>query len=350
MPNIKLLKEPGYIYDLSFIFFLRFNQELCREKMTVNTKTDSEDFLRIAKNFGDISDDLYVFFHALENDRCFFSVNYLGAYKDRFATDYGMDLIQNELSDYSVVIKRMIQFYFRDLQEQEIEKYRSSASELFDLIKKSDYTDTEKLKLYEFFINPTPYIQKLQFELMQKHVQLSAYYEKNYLKMLEAFNDLTFDVLTEQLKPIRNFDFMNECGEQFYLSFCLLHKNCIFIYALDNDIACLLGVDYLSTIQHLQDKDNRVQLDEFGSALSELSRVKMLDMMLERGALTCKEFEKEFHFSGSTAYHHLTILTKYGVVKTHNEGKTVYYSVNEQHFDTVIEKLEKYSTQRRRRS
>lgn len=350
MPNIKLLKEPGYIFDLAFIFFLHFNREVCLEKFTVNSKPDAEHFARIEKDFGEISNDLYVFFHALESDRCFFSLNYFSHYQDHFATDFGIELLQKELSDYPTVIKRMIRFYFCNLQDQEVEKYASSASELFELIKQSDYTDSEKLRLYEFFINPVPYIQKLQFELMQKHMLLSAYYEKRYTKMLEAFNELTFDVLNEQLKPINDIDYLIDDNEDIYLSFCLLNKNCIYFFPTQTGVTFLFGIDYLSTIKHLQCKEDAIKLDEFGSAISEESRVRMLDIMLERGPLTCKAFEKVFRFSGSTAYHHLTILTKYGVVKTHNEGKTVLYSINEQHFDAVIDALKKYSTQRRRRS
>ena len=349
MPNIKLLKEPGYIYDLSFIFFLHFNREVCLEKFTVDSKPDAERFARIEKDFGEIPDDLYVFFHALESDRCFFSLNYFVRYQNRFATDYNMELLQKDLSDYPTVIKRMLQFYFPNLQEQEIETCTASVGELFEVIKASDYTDTEKLRLYEFFINPIPYIQKLQFELMQKHMLLSAYYEKNYAQILTAFNDLSFDVLSEQLKTVKNLNCKEMESQEFYLSFCLMNKNCICYYANDLGVTFLLGVDYVATVKFLNTKRDKVKLDEFGSALGEESRIRMLDILLERGPLTCKEFEKEFQFSGSTAYHHLMILTKSGAVKTHNEGKTVFYSVNEQHFDAVIEVLKKYSTQRRRK-
>ena len=29
MPRIKLLREPGFIYDLIFVFYLKFNTKLC---------------------------------------------------------------------------------------------------------------------------------------------------------------------------------------------------------------------------------------------------------------------------------------------------------------------------------
>ncbi len=348
MPNIKLLKEPGYIYDLSFLFLWRFNPEVCREEFALYLKSDSEYFLKITKEFGDISDELYVFFHALESERCFFLMHYFSEYQNRFATDYSMGLVQKELSDYPTVIRRMIGFYFPDLQAEKIEKCAMSAGELFEVIKLSDYSDTEKLRLYEFFINPVPYIQKLQFELMQKHVLLSAYYEKNYTKMLSAFNELSFDMLSEQFGSHFDFSFIQEKNETFYLSYCLLRKNCISFFPNQCGLVCCLGTDYATTLRYLSKRTEGVKLEEIGAALSEASRVKILDVILERGEITCKELEKVFEFSGSTAYHHLMVLTKSKVLKTRNEGKTVYYSINERHIDATMDALKKYSSQRRR--
>ena len=38
MPQIRLLKEPGYIYDLIFIFYLKFNTKLCINNLDSNDK------------------------------------------------------------------------------------------------------------------------------------------------------------------------------------------------------------------------------------------------------------------------------------------------------------------------
>ena len=41
MTKIKLLKEPGFIYDLIFVFYLKFNTKLCIKKLE-NSEQDSE--------------------------------------------------------------------------------------------------------------------------------------------------------------------------------------------------------------------------------------------------------------------------------------------------------------------
>lgn len=349
MPNIKLIKEPGYIFDLLFIFFLKYNTEYCME-MFVNQKKETEDkefYQQILKDFSPISDDLYVFFHAQKNGRCFFVHSYFDHYKNNFTSDYNFEFLQRELSNYEEVVRRAVQFYFYDLSEEEMETCIHSNVKFFEVIKNSDYTDTEKSRFYEFFINPSPYIQKLQYELMAKEVQLSAYYEKNYLSILDAYNQLTIDILIDQLKPLKDLSFFKNDESQLLVSFCLINRECIRCMPMVDASVYLLGNEYMSGIEAIQSACEPINLYEVGTALSEESRVKMLDLMLEKNEITCKDLERTFNFSGSTAYHHLTILLKYGVIKTRNEGKTIFYSVNNKSFDAVIDVLNKYSSNKK---
>ena len=73
MNKIKLLKEPGYIYDLFFIFYLKFNMQVFIEKLPNDNEKEKNIafFEDITNQFSDIPDDLFVFFHANEADRAF---------------------------------------------------------------------------------------------------------------------------------------------------------------------------------------------------------------------------------------------------------------------------------------
>lgn len=348
MQNLKIIKDPGYISDLLFVFFLKFNKEYCLEHF-VNQKKEKEDkafYEQIIKDFASDSDDLYIFFHALDNGQCFITRNYFYPYKQKFASDYNFAFLQNELSDYPQVIKKVMRFYFHNLTDEDIESFINSNAKLFDVIKKSDYTDTEKSRLYEFFINPIPYIQTLQRELMVKEIQLSAYYEKNYSKIFDTFNQLTFDVLKEQLLPLYDLTFIDKDGITLFLSVALINKMQICFCVQEQMGVFILGSDYLESVDDTIDRESCVKLDGFCNALSEENRVKMIDLMLENGEISCKDLERIFNFSGSTAYHHLTILMRYGVIKTRNEGKTILYSVNTKNFDSFINQLKKYSSRK----
>ena len=82
MPNIKVLKDPGFLYDLNYLFYVKFNTQLCVDSLADETKKEAyKKYLEeTLKNFGDISDDLYVFYHAIKNGRCFITTYYLDPY------------------------------------------------------------------------------------------------------------------------------------------------------------------------------------------------------------------------------------------------------------------------------
>ena len=105
----------------------------------------------------------------------------------------------------------------------------------------------------------------------------------------------------------------------------------------------LLGYDYVSVISAIVKAKKTHSLEDLCGALSETSRIQILRLLLERKEVTCKDLEKIFNFSGSTAYHHITLLTKIGAVKVRNEGKTIYYSLNRKYFDIMRAQLKVFS-------
>ena len=344
MPQIRLLKEPGYIYDLFFIFNLKFNTKL-RINELENNENLSENikyYNNIMDQFSDIPEDLFVFFHALENGRCFMYTQYFNPYKEQLSTTFNFKFLLSELPDKERLKERLIRFYFYDLPDEEVEACIKSNTPLFSHIKNSSYSGEEKSKLYEFFIDPEPYIQTLRYELMAKEIMLSQYYEKNYQKILEVFNQTTFEILNKDMKGLRDLSFIKKNNQTLYVSYCLLSKFTINFMGIEEGAVYLLGHDYLSVIDYAKNKKD-LSLQDLGNAICEESRVKILQLLLEREEVTCKDLEKIFSFSGSTAYHHITMMMKIGLVKTRNEGKTILYSLNRKYFDAIIDVLIKFS-------
>ncbi|MBE6608167.1 MAG: helix-turn-helix transcriptional regulator [Ruminococcaceae bacterium] len=345
MPTIKLLKDPGFLYDLNFLFFLKFNTQLCVDNLEDNSKKESyEKYLKeTLQYFGDISDDLYIFYHAIDNEHCFITTHYIDPYKNKFASDFNFKHFKKILGNTEQIIRNAVRFYLKDLPDEEIKECFMSQSKLFDCIKNSKYSGEEKSKLYEFFINPTVYIQVLQYELIQKEVLLSNYYKDNYEKILEAHNKITYETLCENLKGIRDLSFLQDGDQILYTSFCLLSKYRMKLFFIKEGAIYILGYDYPSIIDEVVNAKKMHPLEDLCDALSETSRMQILELLLEREDVTCKDLEKIFNFTGSTAYHHISLLTKIGAVKVRNEGKTIYYSLNRKYFDTMIERLKVFS-------
>ncbi len=347
MPNIKVLKNPGFLYDLNYLFYAKFNMQLCIDSLDDDGNRESyAAYLKeMLSDFGDISDDLYIFYHAIGNGRCFITTYYLDPYKEIFTKNFDFKYFKSLLCDTGELVQNMIRFYFQGLSEEELNECFTSSSKLFSCIKESGYSGDEKSKLYEFFIDPAPYLQVLQGELVEKEILLSAYYKENYEKILEAHNNLTFETLCDRVKELDDLSFLKGTGQILYTSFCLLYKYFMKLSFVGDGAVYLLGYDYICAIETLIELKTAYPLEVMCSALGETSRIQIMRFLLERGEIICKDLEKAFDFSGSTAYHHLSILLKSGALKVRNEGKTIYYSVNRKHFDMLIEQLKEFSNE-----
>lgn len=345
MPRTKVLKDPGFLYDLNYLFYAKFNTQLCIDRLADETKKEA--YIRYLKetlqHFGDISDDLYVFYHAIKNGHCFITTFYLNPYKNHFPTDFNFKFFKNLLSDTDGMIRNLIRFYLFDLSQESLEECFSSTEKLFAYIKASKYSGEEKSKLYEFFINPIPYFQTLQYELIEKEILLSAYYKDNYETILEAHNKTTFELLCENVKDIDNLTFLNDGEQVLFASYCLLNKYQLRLFLIEEGAVYLLGCDYVSIISEIAEAKKTSPIEDLCGALSETSRIQILKLLLNRKEVTCKDLEKTFNFSGSTAYHHITLLAKIGAVKIRNEGKTIYYSLNRNYFDKMRAQLKVFS-------
>ena len=342
MPDLKLIKNPGYVYDLMFLFYYKYNADLIPEIFEADEE-QMQYFSENVKLFEPISDDLYIFFRVTPSKRCFFTVNYFNNYSKIFTTEYDLAFIQKEINDHDLFIRNVIKHYFEELDDNEVNEYMKSNKYLFEIIKKSDYDDKLKSKLYEFFIDPDSYIRLLQYELMAKDVQLSSYYERNYLRILDVYNGLKYEELEEKFGFLGHSvgDKMNR--ENVFISFCLLNKNLLFFGYQPHATLYLIGVDYLSSIEYLRKKRIDLIPEQFGAVLSDTTRVKMLNIILEKGECTCKELEVALSIPASTAYHHVSALERCGAVEGAIVKKSMLYRINRKYFSSIIEYFKKFS-------
>lgn len=337
MTRTMLLKTPGFLFDLNFIFYLKFNMKLYLKNLLITDKKEetAKYFADLSKQFGNVSDDLYVFYHAIGNQRCFMTTQYLKPYKKGFATTFDFKYMINELSNDEELVSRLIGFYFYYLSKSEIEECIGSREKLFGHIKKSEYSSEEKNALYEFFINPTPYIRQLRNELIEMEGKLSEYYRNHYEQILDVHNHITFETICERLYGLRDLNFLLENDQALYISYSLINKYYIEEFTINDGILYILGNDYTSVLQASIEGKRTSDFETFGNALGDASRVKIFDYILKNHEATCKDLEKAFDFSGSTSYHHLTLMTKARILVTRTEGKTVYYMINYKLMETM---------------
>lgn len=350
MQNIKFIKEPGYIFDLFFLFTLYFNQEYCLKNF-VNTNKEAEDrayFEDLLSDFGDVSDELRVFFELQDNKKNFMSTYYFEPYKYDFITDeYNLDKVQVALTDYKSVVQNVIKFYCKDFENTKTVDNNLSLTVISNWIKKSKYNGEIKSALYAFFIEPLPIIRKLSYELMVKGEKLLRFYDEQGHVLNQLQRNFKSEILADSLKKYRVYPVNIDEFENLFVSFSLLNRNLVKTLFLDDGVIIQLGMDYITFVDHLITLNRLPELESFGNAVSEQNRIDILNLVHRRGEITIKEVEQELGFTGANSYYHLSLMIKVGILKSRNRGRTILYSVNEKYFDDLCDILITYSKRKK---
>ena len=333
MKKIVLLQEPSFLWDLYFVFYLRFNFKTLFKEPFSDEKT--EDFAIFCKNtllrFGDFPKDLAIFFKISEgSNSTFICDKYLKRFEKNFVNEYNVDFLQQELVDHDKVIKNMISFYLDIISNDELEECLNSKEKVFEHIKKSRLSIEEKINLYEFFMSPIQHIIALQRTLIEKWAILADFYREHYRSILDVYDQAAITELNNKMNIANDMAVLEG-----YVSYCLID---IFHFDLainSNAYLYILGNKYEHALEK-SDKPVQSDVENFCYALGEKNRIDILRLLKEREEVTCKDLERHFHFSGSTAYHHISILSRTGIVKTRLEGKTIFYSINKDYMHQMI--------------
>ncbi|MBC8560153.1 ArsR/SmtB family transcription factor [Fumia xinanensis] len=267
---------------------------------------------------------------------------------EKYNVNFIFENMQDDLLDTERIVSRMIQFYFPKLSDEEVQKYRKNLKLLVQLIDESEYSDYVKEKLCVFFVNYEWIIKKLNFELISKEAQLKFYYERNYKKIADFESNLDFDDLVVKLPKVYGKNFVINEKKDIYISPCIVYKNCAITCFLNDSNFILLGLDIESMLNFWHDQTRLVDLDVFGTAVSEKNRIGIIDALLLRDEMSIREIEQMFGISNTNAYYHLNLMLKANIIHVRNQGRTMFYSLNREYFDNLIEALKKYGTKKGR--
>lgn len=346
MSKIQFIKEPGYVFDLFYLFTLHFNEQYFIEK--IDKHMDVEKYtkgLRQQLNeFGEVSPELYPFFALREDKKSFMSACYFAPYLHRFATDYNLQLVQRDLADYDQVIENMLRFYFIGITAETIAECRHSVKKISRLIVESSYSGNLKCALYAFFIDPVAAIQKLIYELIEKSFVVTQQYERQAAQLLQAQNDFVLEDFVEFCEKENAIIVDTSMYDTIMVSFCVNNARTITTRSDDEALMAVMGLDFKVVMALVKDKRQGLNLRDFGTAISEDSRQEILELLLSREEITVKDVEEEFGFTGPNAYYHLALMVKAGVLKTRSRGRTVLYSLNCARFDELCEWFSRYTT------
>lgn len=341
---LKYVREPGYIYDLFFVYALHFNRDtLLNDIINHNNATaEKQYFTSVLELFEPIPEELYLFFHMKDRSRTFMTRYYFYAYESELFCNFGFLTVMNALGNYEQVKRNLLQFYFSNLDDNAMNECINSLQTVCMQIASSEYDDKLKCSLFAFFTDPTSVMLKLLHSLQTVEIKLSQYYEKNYKKLMDVQSTLEIEHLQTSFSHITNHKVDFDNRETIFYSLCLGLKNCIRTIYIDEDLFMLLGWDYEKRIADLRAQSESFELDILGTALSEPNRVELFKMMHANGEITIKDIEQSMQISGTNAYYHLMLMLKANIVQTRNKGRTVHYSINKNQMDSISRFFSQY--------
>ncbi|WP_341529137.1 metalloregulator ArsR/SmtB family transcription factor [Nostoc sp. UHCC 0302] len=75
------------------------------------------------------------------------------------------------------------------------------------------------------------------------------------------------------------------------------------------------------------------------TALSDATRLRLVDLLLGADEISCSEIAQRLDISLSLSCHHLKVLTEAGLVKNYKKGQTRYYSLERAVLNYTLESL-----------
>ena len=344
MRNIHFVREPGFTYDLFFYFVLYFNKDYCLTNYINYNKSaqDTDHINEVLATAGEVPDELELFFHLRDDERCLMMQAFLYPYKNSYITTYDLTVVQEALGDVPRLVALAVDFYFPG--KRELKDALPTSTQISAWIRESPYSGGLKSSLYAFFFEPAIVARLLSKELFAKALIASRQYEKSDALLTDREQRFDLEALQERLRDCGNLSF-NLDFPDVYVSFCWFAKNPIYGEFFDEYAVLILGYDYYDMAEYLCSRRQLPELDVFCNALSEKNRVKILDLIAQREEITIQDIEQELSLTGTNAYYHLNLMIKANILRSRNRGRTVLYSLNRRYFNAVGNLLKQYESQ-----
>lgn len=332
MQNIKYVKQPGYIYDIIFVPVLYFNKELiCRKFVNKEKGTQDADFYQeILNKFPPFPEELSPFFHMKDDGICLMSSHYWHNGLDHFFNDEDINYLYGVLSDTEELKRTLIEYYLPSNEEEE------KPETVFDInhrLLKSKLPDKVKMWVTAILANPEEY-SKLLIETLKKVEEFVKEYHKHHNDKIEKLYE-GFDIQKVQ-------DALNTLNTKYYfeekeamLSVSIIQINVLCFNIIYGKTCFVSGINGMEMLEQdcLNIKKNDISL--FGKIISDASRIKILQMLVDKGEMSTGDIAHGLSSALPSTYYHLDMMLGAEMLRSRNQGRTVFYKINEEYFKTA---------------
>ena len=131
--------------------------------------------------------------------------------------------------------------------------------------------------------------------------------------------------------------------DKVYVSIGLCLRQVIISRFYDKAGLLIVGPDCLEFSEYITKNLPFVELESFGTVISETNRIEILDLMMNAKEFTQKEVERALGLSTANTYYHLTLMVKAHILNTRTIGRTVFYSINREYVENVSYAINQYA-------
>ena len=85
-------------------------------------------------------------------------------------------------------------------------------------------------------------------------------------------------------------------------------------------------------------KDLINKISDFGTLIAEKNRLKILNLLKDK-ELPASQINRQLRLPQNLSSHHLIVLKKTGLLKSRQQGRFIYYSLNQKNLKSVISDL-----------
>jgi DNA-binding transcriptional ArsR family regulator len=337
MNNIKFYNEPSFVFDLITLFVYKYDKKNVVNKLNVNNADNFENVIDSIIKDSIFPKELLPFFYSKEND--------VNQDNMSFATQtFLYDLFNMDIEKYSFnnvikaidevdIFRKMVKFYTND----DVIDIDLSPKEFYKILDKINVSDSIKLYMIYFNDNKKQYVELFKNQLIEKSELLKEYYQKNENIINEVKKQTEDEVLLNKIRELNNI----VIDDQSKLCFSISPLYELALWQPKTNVI-ILGYDLFNKIDEINTEIIKLDFINIGRVISERTRLDLLNLLKKEGEKSTSDLANLHKVALPTMFYHLNMMYMAKMVTTRNEGRKVYYRLNNEFFSQFSEKMKNY--------
>ena len=317
--NILHRRNLGFLYDVC-------NVIICK---TAKRETWIDLFVRNGSESGDLQSIEQILARIDDVDPSLVLFGHRDRKKGSLIGDIFVEFVEDEAKQWEV--EDFVQYLMNIERSKEfISKYYLgcyAGDETLKMIASAQDIKAEiKSLLYEFFLFPNEYMEKVADAIRNVADKLQKFYSENLDKLLECQEKFDFKLMDKENGPFAKKRRWNQGMKNCFVSFALASKYALLRGRNGEDGWVILGYEYRKSFNETVEK--QVDVAAFGNAFGDKLRVKIVEEIVNNGEMTLADLSKKLGVVNTIAIYHLDILKKENLLLHRYSGRKVLYCLN----------------------